>query len=897
MPLIKPELYNLAYQLASENKKPGYRDLKNILSTSINTASLAALHNNKFYPLQYNKEHVLLSSLSFQDSHLPKIAPVLINPPSVKSITLDGTLYHHSDHKSFPYHLEDERINDVFISNNKTTDDTFDMIGTFDLEVTTQNSFNRVLYQIYHQLLVLFVDVLKRLDVVSLNSPRDLYSLDTSTMEKVNQLFNQIVHKPNEFAQHHQDKLNTMEQTIMVTTNEKDENKNKTTFNLSYGNRSSRQISKYSKGVPLKLDANRMRQLVLYLITGKTTTENPVHFQNGLFDVTVEMTVIDTSVQKGSIWKIKCSQEFEETSKENTPYPVQLLKINSTTRNVRTAVMGSVSINSDQIKIPSNYEISNEADIDYLQEKYSHQYQDMYSEETDTWRHQQLRDPSHLDFLNHTYRSEERYHVSLLHVMNLFQKHYQGFLSTSMNIQFEELYLYLQHSIDRLLHITDEYDENEWNEMWSVSNNHDRKISKNKEHQKLEKISLLHQKSKKGGEKKDLYLKNYQHAMKQNQEHSMQELIQKSMRKSAIKAYKTQLEGHNPTQDTQNQGNHIDTITQENQDQQGGADEESSSDEDEEPHIAQIKSHLDVFVSWHLIPMLFTSTNVLQHNTLSDILDYHQRYYYARQTNRMDRIYLQSSIPREYISQSSKNYYHSQLLIEKYSGVYGYADPENTHLQQVEWLKRLQKKTGPGHSLCFDFWRHVKKIGIQSGQEIKWFTPPGHQVLKHWHEIGHNHFQKHSLSSLLNIVGNCDHPSWYRLMISHLLSSQNEKTQEQSNIYLGLLAYPLQFQVDNPNNNLISSAQEQLTQPILRYRYQYLRKFLPNISIPLRVEGMQGKIKGAKDMCASVPKTNFKVEINKSSSSTQNNKVDPLLRSLHIRKEYLEEAALQYVLN
>ena len=40
--------------------------------------------------------------------------------------------------------------------------------------------------------------------------------------------------------------------------------------------------------------------------------------QEGLFDVTVEMTVIDTSVQKGTIWKIKCSQEFEETSKTRT---------------------------------------------------------------------------------------------------------------------------------------------------------------------------------------------------------------------------------------------------------------------------------------------------------------------------------------------------------------------------------------------------------------------------------------------------------------------------------------------------------------------------------------------------------------------------------------------------
>ena len=325
-------------------------------------------------------------------------------------------------------------------------------------------------------------------------------------MEKVGHIFHQIVHKPNDFAQHHQEKLNTNQQTIMVTTNNNNNTSN-TTFNLSYGNRSSRQISKYSKGIPLKLDADRMRQIVLYLITGKTTTGDPVVFQDGLFDVTVEMTVIDTSVQKGSIWKIKCSQQFEETSKTRAPYQPELLHINNTSKNVRTAVMGSVSISSDQIKIPSNYEISNEADIDYLQEKYSHLYQDMYSEETETWKHQKLRDPSHLDYLNQTYRSEERYHVSLLHVMNLFQKHYQGFLSSSMNIQFEELYLYLQHSIDRLLHITDEYDENEWNEMWSVSSNHDRKISKNKEQQKLEKISLLHQKSKRGGEKKEFILK------------------------------------------------------------------------------------------------------------------------------------------------------------------------------------------------------------------------------------------------------------------------------------------------------------------------------------------------------------------------------------------------------
>ena len=88
--------------------------------------------------------------------------------------------------------------------------------------------------------------------------------------------------------------------------------------------------------------------------------------------------------------------------------------------------MGSVSISSDQIKIPSNYEISNEADIDYLQENTTTCIKTCILKRQIPGNTKSYVIPN-IDYLNQTYRSEERYHVSL-HVMNLFQKHYQVFI-------------------------------------------------------------------------------------------------------------------------------------------------------------------------------------------------------------------------------------------------------------------------------------------------------------------------------------------------------------------------------------------------------------------------------------------------------------------------------------
>ena len=49
-------------------------------------------------------------------------------------------------------------------------------------------------------------------------------------------------------------------------------------------------------------------------------------------------------------------------------------------------------------------------------------------------------------------------------------------------------------------------------------------------------------------------------------------------------------------------------------------------------------------------------------------------------------------------------------------------------------------------------------------------------------------------------------------------------------------------------------------------------------------------------MCISLPETTFKAEAIKS-PPIRSTQMDPLLRSLHIRKEYLEEAALQYLIS
>ena len=87
IPLLqsRQELQRLAVNLHS--KDPNYEQLHSILTTGINTASMAALHHNIFYPLKYEKETIYLSDLSLSQKPQPQ-QMTLKNQPHFQKVSL-----------------------------------------------------------------------------------------------------------------------------------------------------------------------------------------------------------------------------------------------------------------------------------------------------------------------------------------------------------------------------------------------------------------------------------------------------------------------------------------------------------------------------------------------------------------------------------------------------------------------------------------------------------------------------------------------------------------------------------------------------------------------------------------------------------------------------------------
>ena len=129
-------------------------------------------------------------------------------------------------------------------------------------------------------------------------------------------------------------------------------------------------------------------------------------------------------------------------------------------------------------------------------------------------------------------------------------------------------------------------------------------------------------------------------------------------------------------------------------------------------------------------------------------------------------------------------------------------------------------------------------------------------------------------------------------MTSHLLSSKELDEDIRERLFMGVSLYPLRAIVDDLDYTIIDWIQTEVTLPIFRYRYQYLQQYLPEIRIPLRVEGMRGQIKDYnKQICERIQ--NRKTTMTATNSKKQPEIPKSGLRSLHIRPEYLEEAAIK----
>lgn len=123
--------------------------------------------------------------------------------------------------------------------------------------------------------------------------------------------------------------------------------------------------------------------------------------------------------------------------------------------------------------LPASYCVTNESDIDVLQDRYPQEYKGLYRDDEETWKMKPLRDPSHVRYLNSKYSCEVKFYLRLYcTLLKLKASQYSG-MSHASQQALDELLTELRNYVDFVLLIIPENDAGgKWNALWSMSRNH-----------------------------------------------------------------------------------------------------------------------------------------------------------------------------------------------------------------------------------------------------------------------------------------------------------------------------------------------------------------------------------------------------------------------------------------
>lgn len=120
-----------------------------------------------------------------------------------------------------------------------------------------------------------------------------------------------------------------------------------------------------------------------------------------------------------------------------------------------------------------DYSITNEIDLDILQEKFPSMYRECFRDEEDTWKMMKLKDPSHLVPLNSFYTREHKFYLNLLFHLQCYKRDHYADLTIQQQPFLDDTLTYVQNIVDFMLMITSENDESgTWEGIWSVTQNH-----------------------------------------------------------------------------------------------------------------------------------------------------------------------------------------------------------------------------------------------------------------------------------------------------------------------------------------------------------------------------------------------------------------------------------------
>jgi len=130
----------------------------------------------------------------------------------------------------------------------------------------------------------------------------------------------------------------------------------------------------------------------------------------------------------------------------------------------------SIVVHSELV---DDYCITNEIDLDLLQEKYPQEYRECFRDEEETWKLKSLKDSKHLLTLNHFYTREHKFYLNLLFHLHVAKRDLYAEMDAVQKHELDSLQEDVQNLIDYSLGIVAEKDEHGvWDGVFSLSKNH-----------------------------------------------------------------------------------------------------------------------------------------------------------------------------------------------------------------------------------------------------------------------------------------------------------------------------------------------------------------------------------------------------------------------------------------
>jgi hypothetical protein len=235
-------------------------------------------------------------------------------------------------------------------------------------------------------------------------------------------------------------------------------------IDIYYGSKKLSEISsEFASGIKQSAEANTIRKAIISLIQ---TTHPKFTFQT--FDIEIE----SFKINYGYTWKLNTIINSIDINLNDLAFKV----LSSGANEVQVSTNSGLLLSGNDYKLDMNYHITNESDVDILQENFPDDYHQVYRDDEETWKFHHINNQLHVDKLNDKYNNEQQFYLYLYDILLKYQLYNTPINNSDTNDTIDDIITYFVSKIDMILFLTQEYDaDGTWNKLWNYSSNHHHK--------------------------------------------------------------------------------------------------------------------------------------------------------------------------------------------------------------------------------------------------------------------------------------------------------------------------------------------------------------------------------------------------------------------------------------